>query len=56
MDIDQNSWTVAAISIGGGGFATHVAGTFGDLGFVIKLVFAGGIAAIIFGTIYFFAP
>jgi hypothetical protein len=56
MDINQNSWTVAAISLGGGGFASQFASTFGDLGFGMKLVFAGGIAAIIFGTIYFFAP
>jgi hypothetical protein len=54
MDINQNFWTVAAISLGGGGFASQVASTFGDLGFGLKLVLAGGIAAIIFGTIYFF--
>jgi hypothetical protein len=54
MDIDQNSWTVAAISLGGGGFASQFASTFGDVGFGLKFALAGGIAAIIFGTIYFY--
>ena len=52
MDIESNSWTVAAISLGAGGFASQVASTFGDVGFGIKLLLAGGIAAIIFGMIY----
>jgi hypothetical protein len=52
----QDPWLVVAISLGGGGFASQVAGAFGDLGLGLKLVIAIGIALVIFGTIYFFAP
>ena len=53
----QDPWLVAAIAAGGGGFAFQVASfVHSDLGFLAKLVIGAGIALIIFGTIYFFAP
>jgi hypothetical protein len=52
----DNPWLVAAISLGGGGFAGLISGSFGDLGFLTKLIIAAGTALIIFATIYFFAP
>jgi hypothetical protein len=53
----QDPWLVAAISLGGGGFASQVAGVLhNDLGLIAKLVIGAGIALVIFGTIYFFAP
>jgi hypothetical protein len=53
----QNPWLVALVSLGGGGFASQVAGfVSGDLGFGAKLMVAAGTALVIFGTFYFFAP
>jgi hypothetical protein len=53
----QDPWLLVAISLGGGGFAFQVAGVLhNDLGLMAKLVIGAGIAVIIFGTIYFFAP
>jgi hypothetical protein len=52
----QNLWLVAAISLGGGGFAGQIVGiVHADLGLGVKLVIIAGIALVIFGTIYFFA-
>jgi len=50
----ENLWLVGGISLAGGGFASQVAGVAGDLGLGIKLIVTVGIAAIIFGSLYFF--
>jgi hypothetical protein len=53
----ENLRIVAAISLCGGGLGGQVAGfVHRDLGFLAKLVIAAGIALIIFGSIWFFAP
>lgn len=52
----QNLWVLGGISLGGGVFASQVAGVAGDLGFGVKVLITLGVAAIIFGTIWFFAP
>ena len=59
MDHDsllQNLWLVGGISLGGGALASQVAGVVGDLGFGVKLLITLGVALVIFGTIWFFAP
>jgi hypothetical protein len=59
MDHDtllQNLWVVVGISLGGGAFASQIAGVAGGLGFGAKLLVTLGIAGVIFGTIWFFAP
>ena len=50
----DNIWVIGGISLGGGGFASQIAGVAGDLGLMIKLMVTLGIAGIIFGTIYLF--
>ena len=52
----QNVWMLGSISLGGGVFASQVAGFVGELGFGLKVMVSLSIAAIIFGTIWFFAP
>ena len=53
----KNLWLVVAISMGGGGFVSQVAGfVHNDLGMGGKLLIAIGAALVIFGSIYFFAP
>jgi len=52
----DNIWLLAGISLGGGGFASQAAAVAGDLSFMVKVMITLGIAAIIFGTIWFLAP
>ncbi|HTT83613.1 MAG TPA: hypothetical protein VMF67_09025 [Rhizomicrobium sp.] len=53
----DNPWLVAAISFAGGGLAGEVAGFLhGDLGCGLKVAIGAGVALIIFGAIWFFAP
>lgn len=50
----QNLWLVGGISLGGGAFASQVAGVVGDVRFGLKLVIGAGVAGIIFACIWFF--
>ncbi len=53
----ENIWVVVAIAVGGGGMIGEIAGFLhGNLGFGPKIMIGLGAAAVIFGSIWFFAP
>ena len=54
----EHPWLAVAIALGAGTFTSQIAGVLsgGDLGFNPKAILAVGIACIVFGTMYYFAP